>query len=397
MVDDASVNAFALPGGQIFVTRGLCAHADNAAQLATVIGHEIGHVTARHSVQRMSQQELISLGLGVGMVISDKARQFEPLASAGLSVLFLKFSRNDEYQADKLGVRYASRPNYDVREMPDMFRMLERVSEESGGGRLPEWLSTHPEPEHRIERVSDEIAKTAQAETNRASTATIPQADRRPGLRRRPARRLRPRRAFLSAAHALLDRGSGRLEDAEHARSADHGDGRSGCVDPAHGGSAKDPQQALEKLAQSKVWRSASMRRTSCRSCLRPLRSSRSRTKTRSAPGLVTYVLRRSHVSDPRTRQAGGRQRPHVRVRRGSLVVRERVRSRGAEGRAGAHRRIRGARRHHARDAVRARTGVDPARPPGDTQPDAAGPALHKGMLVKWVRGGSEEVPEEAD
>ena len=166
VVDDAAVNAFALPGGKIFVTRGLCAHVDNEAQLATVIGHEIGHVTARHSVQRMSQQELISLGLNVGMVLSKEARQFEPLANAGLSVLFLKFSRNDEYQADKLGVRYASRADYDVREMPDMFRMLERVGRVSGAGRLPEWLSTHPEPENRIERVDALIAKTAKSEKN---------------------------------------------------------------------------------------------------------------------------------------------------------------------------------------------------------------------------------------
>jgi predicted Zn-dependent protease len=164
VVDDASVNAFALPGGKIFVTRGLCAHVDNEAQLATVIGHEIGHVTARHSVQRMSQQELISLGLGVGMVLSDKVQQFEPLASAGLSVLFLKFSRNDEYQADELGVRYASRADYDVREMPDMFRMLERVSQENPQGRLPEWLSTHPEPGNRIEHVEALIEKTARTE-----------------------------------------------------------------------------------------------------------------------------------------------------------------------------------------------------------------------------------------
>jgi len=157
VVDDPSVNAFALPGGKIFVTRGLCAHVDNEAQLATVIGHEIGHVTARHTVQRMSQQELIGLGLGLGMVISDKTQALMPLANAGLSVLFLKFSRDDEYQADELGVRYASRVNYDVRQMPAVFRMLEQVSQQDSGGRLPEWLSTHPEPEHRIERIEDNV------------------------------------------------------------------------------------------------------------------------------------------------------------------------------------------------------------------------------------------------
>ena len=157
VVDDPSVNAFALPGGKVFATRGLLTHMTNEAQLAAVLGHEIGHVTARHAVQRLSQQELIQLGLGVSMAVSDKAKLLAPLANAALSVLFLKFSRNDENQADMLGVRYAGRADYDVRQMVDVFHMLDRVSQQSNAGRLPEWLATHPDPQNRIQHVEQLI------------------------------------------------------------------------------------------------------------------------------------------------------------------------------------------------------------------------------------------------
>jgi predicted Zn-dependent protease len=153
VVDDASVNAFALPGGFIYVTRGLMTSINNEAELATVLGHEIGHVTNRHSVQQISKAQLAQLGLGIGSVLSSDIARFGQLASAGLGILFLKYSRDAENQADQAGFRYALHQNYDVREMTDVFETLNRVSEAGGGGKLPEWLATHPNPENRIERI----------------------------------------------------------------------------------------------------------------------------------------------------------------------------------------------------------------------------------------------------
>jgi predicted Zn-dependent protease len=155
VVDDASVNAFALPGGFIYVTRGLLASINDEAELATVVGHEIGHVTNRHSVQQISKQQLAQIGLGVGSILSSDIARFGQLASAGLSVLFLKYGRDAENQADQAGFRYALNEDYDVREMSKVFTTLDRISQSSGGGRLPEWLSTHPAPENRIQHIEN--------------------------------------------------------------------------------------------------------------------------------------------------------------------------------------------------------------------------------------------------
>src|ERR671915_2047483 len=167
VVDDASVNAFALPGGFIYVTRGLMAAVGNEAELASVLGHEIGHVTHRHSVQQISKAQLAQLGLGIGSILSSDIARFGQLASAGLSILFLKYGRDAENQADQSGFRYALNENYDVREMTDVFQTLNRVSEGSNAGKLPEWLSTHPNPENRIEHV-EEMLDTVQLDPTKA-------------------------------------------------------------------------------------------------------------------------------------------------------------------------------------------------------------------------------------
>ena len=146
VVNDASVNAFALPGGFIYVTRGLMTSINDEAELATVVGHEIGHVTNRHSVQQISKAQLAQLGLGLGSILSSDVARMAGLASQGLSVLFLKYSRDAENQADQAGFRYALNQNYDVREMANVFQTLDRMSQTSGGGKLPEWLATHPNP-----------------------------------------------------------------------------------------------------------------------------------------------------------------------------------------------------------------------------------------------------------
>jgi predicted Zn-dependent protease len=157
VIDDPTVNAFALPGGFIYVTRGIMAHLNSEAELVGVLGHEIGHVTARHGASRMSKAQLTQLGLGVGMVLSPEFRQFGDLAQQGLGLLFLKYSRDDERQADDLGFRYTVNGGWDAREMPEVFGVLKRVSEVAGAGRLPNWLATHPDPVERQERIRDAI------------------------------------------------------------------------------------------------------------------------------------------------------------------------------------------------------------------------------------------------
>lgn len=156
VVDDPSVNAFAIPGGFIYITRGLMTHVDTEAELAGVIGHEIGHVTAQHSMHSMSTQQITQLGVAAGMMIEPKLQKFGEYVSAGLGLLFLKFSRDDEKQADRLGFRYMVRANYDPRQMVRTFELLNRLSGDSGG-RLPEWMSTHPNPENRIANFQKEI------------------------------------------------------------------------------------------------------------------------------------------------------------------------------------------------------------------------------------------------
>ena len=151
VMDDPTVNAFALPGGSIFITRGILTHMNNEAELTGVLGHEIGHVTARHSVQQMTRQQIAQIGLGVGSIISSDVAQYAGLASQGLGVLFLKYGRDAESQADGLGFKYMVRDGYDPRAMATMFQTLQRVSKLEGGGDIPEWASTHPDPGNRVE------------------------------------------------------------------------------------------------------------------------------------------------------------------------------------------------------------------------------------------------------
>ena len=153
VADEPVVNAFALPGGFVYLTRGIMAHFSSEAEMAAVIGHEIAHVTARHSVEQMSRQRLARIGLGLGTVLSEDVRRFSDVLGAGLGVLFLKYSRDDERQADELGLRYLTAEGYEPREMVDVFQMFRRQSEAAGGSGVPGWLSTHPTPASRIEEI----------------------------------------------------------------------------------------------------------------------------------------------------------------------------------------------------------------------------------------------------
>jgi predicted Zn-dependent protease len=162
VVDDPAVNAFALPGGFVYVTRGLLSHLTNEAELASVVGHEIGHVTARHTAAEMSKQELIGLGLAAGSMVSSQVAKYAGTANQALGILYLKFSRDDESQADQLGLRYMRRANFDPRQMPEVFRMLDRLDAAGGGGRLPTWLETHPSPANRVAAITTQIAALPQ-------------------------------------------------------------------------------------------------------------------------------------------------------------------------------------------------------------------------------------------
>ena len=148
LADDPIVNAFAIPGGFIYVTRGLMASLNSEAELAGVVGHEIGHVTARHTASQMSRQQLQQLGLAAGMVLSEYVRQYGDVLAGGLAVLNLNYSRGDESQSDALSVRYMTRAGYDARELLDVMETLS-LSSGDPSERVPEWQATHPYPENR--------------------------------------------------------------------------------------------------------------------------------------------------------------------------------------------------------------------------------------------------------
>jgi len=151
VVDSSVVNAFAIPGGYVYITRGILAYLGSEAELAGVVGHEIGHVTARHTVRQMTRAELAQIGLGVGSVLSPAFGQLGNLAQNGLGLLFLRFSRDSEREADRLGVEYAGRAAYDPREVSNFFEVLGRLSAANDRETIPGWLSTHPDPPERVQ------------------------------------------------------------------------------------------------------------------------------------------------------------------------------------------------------------------------------------------------------
>lgn len=157
VVDDPTPNAFALPGGPIFITRGLLNLMDTEAELASVLGHEIGHITARHSVTQISRMQLAQLGLGLGTIFVPEIRPYGELAGAGLNLLMLKYGRDAERQADELGFRYSRQEGYDVSEMADVFAALQKAGDLAGQSAIPGWLASHPAPDERIEAVEERL------------------------------------------------------------------------------------------------------------------------------------------------------------------------------------------------------------------------------------------------
>ncbi len=158
------VNAFALPGGKVFISRGLAERLTSEAQMAGVLGHEIGHVTAQHTNQRISNQLLFNVGLAVGAVVvdasgNDRAQEVGaygiPALAIGGNLVLLKFGRDEELEADRLGMRYMSNVGYDPRGQLEVMQVLAGLSQ---GDRPPEFLSTHPYPERRVEQIQKLLA-----------------------------------------------------------------------------------------------------------------------------------------------------------------------------------------------------------------------------------------------
>ncbi|WP_297763354.1 M48 family metalloprotease [uncultured Muriicola sp.] len=151
LADDQTINAFALPGGQIFITYALFSQL-NEAQLAGVLGHEIGHVIGRHSAERIAESNFwktLSMGAQVG------ADAGNIVGSIGQNTL-LTNGRSDELESDDLGVLFMIRSHYQPREM---IRVMEILKEAGGPNRAPEFQSTHPDPENRIEKIKKAIQK----------------------------------------------------------------------------------------------------------------------------------------------------------------------------------------------------------------------------------------------
>ncbi len=170
VLDSPVVNAFALPGGFVYFTRGILAHFNNEAEFAGVLGHEIGHITARHSAKQYSRQVIAQVGLVAGMVLSEDFRQYAGIVQTGLGLLFLKYGRDAESQSDRLGVEYSTKIGYDAHEMAGFFNTLSRMQEKSGQS-IPTFLSTHPDPANRYENVH-KLASQWQQKTSGSSYQT---------------------------------------------------------------------------------------------------------------------------------------------------------------------------------------------------------------------------------
>ncbi len=153
VVDSPVINAFAVPGGYIYLTRGIMANFNNEAEFMGVLGHEMGHVAARHSVSQQTKQQLGTLLLIGGMIASEKFANYAEAAMQGMQLLFLSFSRDDERQADQLGVEYASRTGYDAAKMADFYKVLIKMNLSEAEGGVPTFLSTHPDPGDRYNAV----------------------------------------------------------------------------------------------------------------------------------------------------------------------------------------------------------------------------------------------------
>ena len=160
LADPETINAFALPGGQIFITVGLLKRLENEHEIAGVLGHEMGHVINRHSAKQMATQGLLS-GIIQAVVVGASDGSGGGMGTAQIaqyvgSMVNMKFGRNDELESDKYGVHYMHEAGYQPEQM---IKVMEILQQASGGQRQSEFSSTHPSPENRIIKIKEEIAK----------------------------------------------------------------------------------------------------------------------------------------------------------------------------------------------------------------------------------------------
>src|SRR5690606_16323390 len=155
LADQRTVNAFALPGGQIFITEALLSRLENLDQLAGVLGHEVGHVIARHSAQQMAKQEL-SQGIAGAAGVAGGDANSAYYAQVVANMVNMKYGREDELESDDLGVRFMMESGYNPEALIGVMDILEAAS---GGSNVPEFQSTHPAPENRREKIRAAIQK----------------------------------------------------------------------------------------------------------------------------------------------------------------------------------------------------------------------------------------------
>jgi predicted Zn-dependent protease len=156
LADPETVNAFALPGGQIFITVGLLKRLSSEDQIAGVLGHEIGHVVNRHSAQQMAKS---SLGQGIlnAVLIGAQSQQTAQMAQQVVQMVNLGYGRGDELESDEYGVKYMLQTGYNPDAMIDVMRILKEAA--GGASRQPEFMSSHPDPENRVAKIKEAIAK----------------------------------------------------------------------------------------------------------------------------------------------------------------------------------------------------------------------------------------------
>jgi predicted Zn-dependent protease len=159
LVDHELINAFALPGGFIYVTRGIVVNMNSEAELVGVLGHEAGHVTARHGAQQMTQQQLGMIGFIGGAIFSETVRNNAGAVLQGLQLLSLKYGRDDEAQSDALGYRYMIRTGHDPHGISNVMRMLQSTSPSAAEMGIPGWMLSHPNPGDRVAANEARIAQ----------------------------------------------------------------------------------------------------------------------------------------------------------------------------------------------------------------------------------------------
>lgn len=155
LADPNVVNAFALPGGQVFITTALVSEFETEDELAGVLGHEIGHVVARHGAERIAKQELTQ-GLTGAAVVASGDYNTAQAAQMIAGLVNMSYGRDQELESDDLGVRFMVQAGYDPEALISVMEILEKAS---GGQRQPEFMSTHPSPENRVQRIREAIAK----------------------------------------------------------------------------------------------------------------------------------------------------------------------------------------------------------------------------------------------